>query len=261
MYTICVYRIVNKQNGRMYIGSTTSVDKRFNRHKRELRRGTHHCTYLQRSWNKYGEENFSFEIVKQYDSEISAREEEQRFLEENYDVLYNVSRYSSGGDLISYHPNREAIVEKMTNSVRNRYSTMTVEERKLLHGHSGTSNPNFGRKHTEEARRKMSMANKGNQHAKGSKRTKEQKDALSKLASQRVGEKNPFFGKKHSEETKRKIAETKKGSLPVNSKPVSAEGVTYPSATAAAKSLGCVTATVLNRIKSDKFPTYMFLDA
>lgn len=261
MGIICVYKIVNQQNGKMYIGSTMDVEKRFNRHKKDLRAGDHHCVYLQRAWNKYGEDSFSFEILEACTSEEEVRKAEASYLRMSYDSLYNVSKQSTGGDLISYHPNRDGIVEKMSNSVKVRYSKMTLEERKRVFGRSGTSNPRYGKKHTEEAKRKISEANKGNQYAKGSKRTAEQRDKLSKVASQRKGEKNPFFGKEHSEETKKKISKAKKGKLPANSKSVSINGSVYPSASAAAKAMGCVTATILNRIKSDKFPTYMFLDS
>lgn len=261
MSIICVYSIVNKRNGRMYIGSTIDVEKRFNRHKKDLRAGTHHCIYLQRAWNKYGEDSFSFDILKKCGSEYEVRKVEESYLNNQYEFLYNVSKRSTGGDLISYHPDRENIVKRMTNSLKIRYSKMTPEERRKVFGHPGSSNPNYGRKHSEEAKKRISRANKGNQYAKGSKRTAEQRNKLSKIASQRVGDKNPFFGKKHSEETKKRISQANKGRLPVNSKPVSIDGVIYPSASSAAKAIGCVTATILNRIKSDKFPTYIFLDS
>ena len=45
---------------------------------------------------------------------------------------------------------------------------------------------------------------------KGKKASKETREKLSKIASQRTGEKNPFYGKHHTEETKRKISESVK---------------------------------------------------
>ena len=47
----------------------------------------------------------------------------------------------------------------------------------------GDHNPNYGKKHSEEAKKKMREAKKGKY----------------------VGEKSPMYGKKHSEETKKKI--------------------------------------------------------
>ena len=100
--------------------------------------------------------------------------------------------------------------------------------------------------------------NKGNQYAKGTIRSKKYKEHMSQIASERIGEKNPFYGKKHSSETKEKIANANKGKLPSNTKKVCIDGVVYESATLAAKDIKVATATVLNRIRSDKFPTYNF---
>jgi hypothetical protein len=61
-------------------------------------------------------------------------------------------------------------------------------------------NPNnypswLGRKHTPEAKKKMSEAKKGDKHPMYG----------------RTGEKNPFYGKNHTEETKKKISERMTG--------------------------------------------------
>lgn len=60
-----VYAIRNIVNGKMYIGSTINpFCRRWLCHKKRLRKGVHHNAHLQVSWDKYGEENFSFEIVE-----------------------------------------------------------------------------------------------------------------------------------------------------------------------------------------------------
>lgn len=61
-----VYKIVNKTNGHFYVGSSVNLNKRFWRHKNELRKDKHHCLFLQRAWNKYGEENFEFVVLNMY---------------------------------------------------------------------------------------------------------------------------------------------------------------------------------------------------
>jgi group I intron endonuclease len=58
---ICtIYRILNTVNLKNYVGSTIRLEKRWREHRNDLVRGTHGNTYLQMSWNKYGEENFEF---------------------------------------------------------------------------------------------------------------------------------------------------------------------------------------------------------
>lgn len=59
-----VYAIVCTKTGRVYIGSTSrSFSGRWSQHKRELRRGKHSNRFLQASWNKYGEQCFSFVVM------------------------------------------------------------------------------------------------------------------------------------------------------------------------------------------------------
>lgn len=130
MYTIGVYRIRNKRNGKFYVGSSIEIEKRLERHRRELEQGIHHCIYLQRAWNKYGADSFIFEIIHECSSEEEARSIEQQYLDKETDNLYNISRKAAGGDLISYHPNKQNIIQKMAQSIRKRYESMTPEERK-----------------------------------------------------------------------------------------------------------------------------------
>lgn len=75
-----VYRITCNANGRVYIGSSLSVRKRFWEHRGALRSGRHHSLLLQRAWNKYGESAFSFEPLL-YCSPGSRHFYEQRLID------------------------------------------------------------------------------------------------------------------------------------------------------------------------------------
>lgn len=55
-----IYKIVNKINGKYYVGSSKNINGRRLRHFDELRKGSHRNVKLQRAFNKYGEENFQF---------------------------------------------------------------------------------------------------------------------------------------------------------------------------------------------------------
>jgi group I intron endonuclease len=59
-----VYFIGNKVNGKIYIGSSFDMDKRWINHRHELNRQKHHSLHLQRSYNKYGIEAFEFNIIE-----------------------------------------------------------------------------------------------------------------------------------------------------------------------------------------------------
>ena len=59
-----VYSITNKVNGKVYVGSALSVRGRMIMHRSLLRKGRHENEYLQRAWNKYGENNFRFDVLE-----------------------------------------------------------------------------------------------------------------------------------------------------------------------------------------------------
>ena len=55
-----VYKIENKLDGRVYIGSSTNVRRRLRAHRHALRAGKHHSPHLQNAWLFHGEEAFAF---------------------------------------------------------------------------------------------------------------------------------------------------------------------------------------------------------
>lgn len=59
-----IYRIVNKIDGKVYIGSSLSITKRQYKHFWLLRNDKHDNNHLQNSFNKFGESNFTFEILE-----------------------------------------------------------------------------------------------------------------------------------------------------------------------------------------------------
>jgi uncharacterized protein YegJ (DUF2314 family) len=59
-----VYKITNNINGKVYIGQSINIKERWNDHIKSLNRKDSHSILLQRAWNKYKQENFSFEILE-----------------------------------------------------------------------------------------------------------------------------------------------------------------------------------------------------
>ena len=61
-----IYKIVNLVNGKFYIGSTSTLgfQRRWRCHRNQLRINKHRNQHLQYAWNKYGEDNFKFEIIE-----------------------------------------------------------------------------------------------------------------------------------------------------------------------------------------------------
>jgi group I intron endonuclease len=59
-----VYIIRNLRNGKVYIGSSANVPRRLVLHKNALSCGVHYNPHLQRAWNHYGADAFSFALLE-----------------------------------------------------------------------------------------------------------------------------------------------------------------------------------------------------
>ena len=60
-----IYEIVNLVNGKRYVGSAVDVRRRWGQHRRYLRQGSHANQHLQSSFNKNGEDAFTFRILEE----------------------------------------------------------------------------------------------------------------------------------------------------------------------------------------------------
>ncbi len=72
-----VYLIFNLLTKKCYVGYSEILRKRWAKHRNTLRNGTHKNTYLQSSWNKYGESAFVFSVLEYLPSGLSKKEYEE----------------------------------------------------------------------------------------------------------------------------------------------------------------------------------------
>lgn len=70
-----IYKIRNIVNNKLYIGSSCRMQKRKTEHLYDLRRNKHHSPKLQNAWNKYGENNFVFEVIEEVEKNLIIREQ------------------------------------------------------------------------------------------------------------------------------------------------------------------------------------------
>lgn len=89
-----IYAIMNRFNEARYIGSTQQIpEKRWSRHKHELRRGKHHSTRLQTAWDTFGEDAFVFGVLIRVIPPMRAYAEQKEIdawlLLHGRDALYN----------------------------------------------------------------------------------------------------------------------------------------------------------------------------
>jgi len=175
---MCVYCIQNIVNGKCYIGITTyGIGKRISDHFKALRRNKHHNSYLQFSFNKYGENNFKVYCLYENAKNI----ETLSVLEGIYCDMFRSCEKEFGYNL------------DIAGSIK-KHSQETKD--KIGNAHRGI-------KKSIESKIKMSISQNNYQLSK----TKEQKikDILS-------AKKNfsPYIGKPNSIETRLKISKSAK---------------------------------------------------
>lgn len=140
---ICgIYKIINKLNGKFYIGSSVDIKGRFYNHKSQLDRNIHNNKYLQNSWNKHGGINFEFFIIKECNCE-NLISEEQDELNAHYgkDYCYNLS--PSADVSMRGIPRSEEAKKKMSDAQRGK-PRWTFEQKIQM------SIERRGRKHSPE---------------------------------------------------------------------------------------------------------------
>lgn len=237
-----IYQIKNIKTNQAYIGSSIDINKRKLRHYRELKNNKHHNIYLQRSYNKYGKQNFMFEIIKKinFPTAILLFAYEQFYIRKSELDLYNIGDVC-GGDNLSNHPYKKQIIQKRSKTVKNKSARMTKQERSNKWGKFKEQNPNW-----KGGKTFFTCPNCHNII----RTTRKNKLCKKCDLSNRFGENNTFYGKKHSEKSKTIISKKMIGKKPINSQKVCIHGIIYNSKSDAAKALNVVTATITNRIKA-----------
>lgn len=98
------YKILCKSNQKFYIGMSQEYEKRWRSHVNQLRLGKHNNTLLQNDWLEFGENDFTFTLLDEFEDYILCQEKEMSIINKsNPDQLYNIVKDSSiGGDVFSH---------------------------------------------------------------------------------------------------------------------------------------------------------------
>jgi len=223
--------IQNMINKKIYIGSSKNMSQRKGSHWYKLRKNKHENDYLQKSWNKYGENNFIFSIILECNKNFLEAEENkliQLHKSSNRDLGYNICP-TANNKVVSEETRRKLSIlaknrtkehrRKLSES-RKGWNPSEETRKKMRDSHLGYKMPieqkekisksNLGKKKSAEARKKMSIASKGKP------KSEEHKEKI----------RNTLLGYKHTpqalknmseahqnmrEETKRKIGDASRG--------------------------------------------------
>ena len=210
-----VYVIRNNKNNKVYVGSTVNSERRKRQHLNELRRNRHGNPHLQSSWNKYGQDSFSYEIVERCGDRELLREIELEHIKRlnalnrkrGYNISESTTNFSaSGKNHPLYGKDFKALGyknywkgKKIPESIRIKMRKPRSEQAKINmsinHADvTGKNNPMYGKKHSDATRKKISES----------------------LTGKMSGDKHPMYGKKRTGEFaghKKRVAQLTKDGL------------------------------------------------
>jgi group I intron endonuclease len=170
-----IYEIRNIVDGKIYIGSAVVIRRRISRHKTDLRGGSHHCSHLQRAWNKYGENCFVFSTLQVIEKIEELIKNEQKWIDlkksANADFGYNAAPNAGSALGVKFTPESKAAKAQAMRGKKHtpeRCMNMSLAMR--------------GKRHSVETRIKMSLERKG---------LKRNPDSVIKMAITQRGSKRP----------------------------------------------------------------------
>ena len=139
-----IYLITNKKNAKKYVGKTTDPERRWKQHKRP-----NHCPgmAITKAINKYGADNFKFEIIEEVNLD-KVNEKEKYWID--YYNAYKGQHYNQrpGGEGFGTGQNHIYFGEELPEEVKE----------KLSRANSGKKNGFYGESHDQENKEIMSKA-------------------------------------------------------------------------------------------------------
>lgn len=163
-----IYQIRNKVNNKIYIGSSFRFGNRKSQHFQNLEKNIHSNTKLQNSVNKYGLENFIFELLEICSKDNLIQREQywldllQPFAEKGYNIL-KIAKNSSGfkhSEETKRKISEIQIGKKVSQETKDLLLSYSKERKVSEETREKLRNKHLGKKLSEETKEKIKFARK-----------------------------------------------------------------------------------------------------
>lgn len=113
-----IYSFINLVNGKRYVGSSVDLYNRLHEHYHNLKNNKAHNKHFQSAWNKYGEDNFMYNIIEFCDENV-------RFDREQYYINSLEPEYNLTLQVIANfgHSPSEETRQKISNTLKEKYAS------------------------------------------------------------------------------------------------------------------------------------------
>lgn len=223
-----IYLIKNKINNKLYIGKSMNLLKRKREHLNKLRNNKHENSKLQNAFNKYGEENFLFEILIKDESlsenELYDLERIYTYLFDTKDRGYNLCYGGKGGSTGWKASELQRLIRSFNST--------------------GANNPFYNKKVTPENRKKMTEG------LRKVVKTQQYRNKMSEVMK----------GRKFTEEHSRNKSKAQTGGKNPIARKCIVDGVVYECVKDVAKYYGIPQNTASYRLKSKTFENWQYID-
>lgn len=154
-----IYSVTCCANGKLYIGSAVWIAKRWRHHRVALRAGKHHCSRLQRAWNKYGDAAFVFAVVEACEpGELIAKEQSHMDATRAADRRHGFNSSPVAGSNLGLRfssESRRRVAEAAANRPKRE---LTPEAREALAAKMRGNKFALGYRHTDETRAQLAIS-------------------------------------------------------------------------------------------------------
>ena len=189
-----IYIIINSVSNKCYVGQSINIEQRIRRHIINLKGNRHRNIHLQAAWNIHGKESFIFDTLEHCEKSSESLTKAEQYWMDYFkflgSTLYNMT--PAAGSTLGFKQSEETKNKKKGQLPWNTGKKFSKELRnKLSKAHLGRTDSRLGKKHSEETKKRISLAKIG---------TKASEETKKKISSSNSG-------RLCSEETRKKISE------------------------------------------------------